>query len=125
MLRLADNTTTTFNELLDTVVSTESITVSMLARGGFVARLINLNPSSIIPAVSSSIKGALRMSTFRWAGETFVLPGEYQGKSVSISLYNLNGKMLKMSTFSDKRSIHLKKDFGIPSQVCIIKLEQK
>jgi alpha-galactosidase len=60
--------------------------------------------------------------TFRCTGETFVFPAGYGGKTISMAVYDLGGKLVKSSTFSNRKSVDLKKDMGIPTGSYIVKM---
>ena len=123
MTRIADGTSsTTFGEMLDTVASTGSIEVSMPLHGGFVARLVDLSPAAIGRASVVPRVRPLASGNFLVSGESFALPG-YAGKPVLISIYSLNGSLLK-NAMVDKRVIRLKKELLLPVCAYIIRARE-
>jgi alpha-glucosidase len=119
MTRIADGaSSTTFDELLDTVTLNGSFEVSMPLRGGFVAKIIDLNKAAInrikvVPGMLSH--GPVH---FLVSGESFALP-EYKGRPALISIYSLNGSLIKCAMV-DKPLIRLKKDLSLPVGAYIV-----
>lgn len=80
-------------------------------------------PSTSVRTPAAAVKAVMPQErTWRCADETFTLPAEYLGRTLFITLHDLNGKLVKSSTFSDRKSINLKKDFGVPKGVYIVRI---
>jgi alpha-galactosidase len=94
---------------------------------GYSSGLYKLTGStSGVGAAAAPVKDAVpAQRTFRCTGETFSLPAGYEGRMVSIAFYDLSGKLVKSSIFSDRKSIDLKKDLGIPKGSYIVKVEAR
>jgi alpha-glucosidase len=124
MLRIADGSSnTTFSELLDTVSSTRSISVSMRARGGFVARLINMDPVAVLPGADKvNVKNVAGRSVFRCISATFMVPRHFNGKTFSLAVYALDGRLVASKLLTDRRTVDLRKELGVSGGVHVVKL---
>ncbi|MBN1130373.1 MAG: glycoside hydrolase family 97 catalytic domain-containing protein, partial [Chitinispirillaceae bacterium] len=123
MLRIADGTSnTTFGELLDTVVSTESITISMRSNGGFVARLVNIDAVAVAPDLASRENSGRQGSMLVTAAGVITLPAEFAGKRLTVRLFDLNGKLVKTAQIQHRRSVDPVGDFGCAPGVHIVKI---
>ena len=60
--------------------------------------------------------------TLKTAGNSIILSNKFAGKSKSVALYDLGGKLVAMKTLKTN-DINLRKDFGVPSGVYIVKVK--
>jgi hypothetical protein len=118
-------TVTTFNESTDTVGSTDTIKVNTPLMGGWVAKLQNIIPPVAIRQNTEIAQAiAVAPNKFMVSGESFQIPITYADKKVMLSMYNLNGTLLK-SVVTGKRVIHFKKDFALPAGAYIVRIGTK
>jgi len=118
-------TATTFSESVDTVSSTDSLIISTPLRGGWVAKFVNLNPVAVHKnALAGSGSNLLTSRYSLAAGETFTLPTDCVGRNVAISVYALDGRLLK-SAMVGTRVINFKRDFALSGGVYILRIETR
>jgi hypothetical protein len=60
--------------------------------------------------------------TLKTAENSLVLSKDFAGKSKSIGVYDLGGKLIAMKTLT-ANAINLRKDLGVPSGIYIVKVK--
>ncbi|MBN2189376.1 MAG: hypothetical protein JW699_07965, partial [Chitinispirillaceae bacterium] len=92
---------------------------------GYASGLYKLTGStSGVGIAEAAVKHAVTEErSYRCAGETFTLPAGYEDRPVSVAFYDLSGKLVKSSIVSDRKSIDLKRDLGIPKGSYIVKVK--
>jgi alpha-glucosidase len=114
---------TSFSQRTDTVSSADSITVNVPARGGWVAKLTDLNPTAIRQPTAAIRNIASNHPEFvLCTGRSLVLPAGFAPGKTTVSVYDLTGKLLEKSLIRTG-TIDIHKNFRLPQAVYIVRLD--
>jgi hypothetical protein len=115
---------TTFSQRADTVSSGDSTKVNVPARGGWVAKFTNLNPTTgVKPTASIRNVASAHQRSILCAGRSLVLPDGFVPCKTVVSVCDLTGKLLKKRLIRN-RTIDIQRDFRLPQAIYIVRFEK-
>jgi hypothetical protein len=123
MTLITDGTSaTTFSESVDTVTSGDSIKINTPVRGGWVAKFVNLGSAGVKNSAVAMANNQLASHYSIASGESYVLPGVCSGKNTEISVYAIDGRLLK-NVVVGTRIVNFKRDFALSPGTYILRLD--